>query len=101
MGGRVQKLIVTREINSACIYRLKFFVNGLRKSVIVDDYMPVVCGGETELLAFCSSSQHRPVLWAMLIEKAWAKLNGSYSKIRNCTQSFLGIHLTGVPAENI
>lgn len=37
----------------------------------------------------------------MLIEKAWAKLNGGYFRIKNGSQSFLGIHLTGVPAENI
>ena len=37
----------------------------------------------------------------MLIEKAWAKINGGYFKIRRVSQSFLGIHLTGVPAENI
>ena len=37
----------------------------------------------------------------MLIEKAWAKINGSYAAIRRSTQSFLGIHITGVPAENI
>ena len=37
----------------------------------------------------------------MLIEKAWAKVNGGYFKTRRINQSFLGIHLTGVPAENI
>ena len=37
----------------------------------------------------------------MLIEKAWAKINGGYYKIKRGSQSFLGIHLTGVPAENI
>lgn len=101
LGSRVQKVIVTKEVNFACIYRLKFFVNGLRKSIIVDDYVPVV--RKTQIPAFCSSleSQSVAVFWAILVEKAWAKLNGSYSKIRNGTQSFLCIHLTGVPAENI
>ena len=37
----------------------------------------------------------------MLIEKAWAKINGSYFKIKNSKQSFLSIHLTGLPAEHI
>ena len=37
---RVQKIIVTKEVNQACIYRVKFFINGLRTSVIVHDYLP-------------------------------------------------------------
>ena len=37
----------------------------------------------------------------MLIEKAWAKINGGYFKMRHGLQSFLCIHLTGVPAENL
>ena len=76
---------------------MKFFINGLRTSVIVDDFIPV--HEETYLPAFCSSPRQR--FWAILIEKAWAKINGSYFKIRKGPQSFLGIHLTGVPAENI
>ena len=38
---RVQKILVTKEVNQACIYRVKFFINGLRTSVIVDDYLPI------------------------------------------------------------
>jgi len=38
---RVQKILVTREINAACIYRVKFFINGLRTSVVVDDFIPI------------------------------------------------------------
>ena len=38
---RIDKMIVTKNINSAGIYQVKFFINGLRTSVIVDDYVPV------------------------------------------------------------
>ena len=76
---------------------MKFFINGLRTSVVVDDYLPV--NPSTQYPAFCGSEKE--LFWAMLIEKAWAKVNGGYFKIRRGSQSFLGIHLTGVPAENI
>ena len=37
----VKALIDTQEINSAGIYLLMFFVNGIPTPVIVDDYFPV------------------------------------------------------------
>ena len=92
----MEKIIITKEINKACIYRVKFFINGLRTSVVVDDYIP---DGPDQMPAFCKSD--RQIFWAILIEKAWAKINGSYFKIRRSTQSFFGIHMTGVPAETI
>ena len=50
---RIKALIETKEVNSAGIYLLKFFVNGLETSVIVDDYLPVYKG--TTKLAFAYS----------------------------------------------
>ena len=55
---------------------------------------------EDQLPVFCSSPQ-KELFWAILIEKAWAKINGSYFKISFGLQSFLSIHLTGIPATNI
>jgi len=52
---RIKAMIETIEINSAGIYLLKFFVNGLETSVIVDDYLPVHKG--TSKLAFANSKQ--------------------------------------------
>ena len=93
----MMKILVTREVNPACIYRVKFFINGLRTSVIVDDFVPVL--SQSQMPAFFSSQ--RQFFWALLIEKAWAKINGSYFRIRKGAQSMLGMHLTGIPAENI
>lgn len=52
---RVQKVIITKQVNSACIYRVKFFVNGLRTSIIVDDHVPVL--PDNHKPAFCSSKK--------------------------------------------
>ena len=78
---RLDKILITKEINQACIYRVKFFINGLRTSVIVDDFVPVC--EQYPQPAFCKSEKQ--IFWAMLIEKAWAKVNGSYFKIRDGT----------------
>ena len=39
--SRIQKLLMTKEVNSTGIYHVRLFVNGLQTSVIVDDYVPV------------------------------------------------------------
>jgi calpain-15 len=45
--------------------------------VIVDDYFPVNQRGEP---IFAKPSGNREI-WVMILEKCWAKLNGSYADI--------------------
>ena len=71
---RIDKCMVTKEVNDAGIYQIKMFVNGLRTSIVVDDYVP--WDPKTQLPAFLHSETQE--LWALLLEKAWAKLHGSY-----------------------
>ena len=56
-----------------------FHVNGRKHLVIVDDLIPcrVFASGAAKPL-FAFTKQHE--LWAMLLEKAWAKLFGSYRR---------------------
>ena len=103
LGGhsqhRIAKIFVTHSINEACIYRVKFFINGLRTSILVDDYIPV--NPNNDQPAFCRTKMDKQLFWAILIEKAWAKVNGSYFNILSQSLAFLAIHLTGVPADSI
>ena len=39
-------------------------------------------------------------MWAILLEKAWAKLHGCYARSSSGIPSFASIHLTGAPAKN-
>lgn len=71
---RVYSRFITKEINEAGIYLVTLFVNGFETPVILDDFFPVVYNRP----AFCSSSDGE--IWAMLLEKAWAKLHGSYMR---------------------
>lgn len=84
----------TRRVNGAGCYLVKFYINGAIKHVIVDDYIPV--DRESGEPTFMMSSDD--VLWALLIEKAWAKVNGSYYNILGSFPSFLSNHLTGAPS---
>lgn len=64
-------------INTAGIYLMKFYINGIQSPVIVDDYFP------TKNKRPCYASTRDGELWVMLLEKAWAKLYGSYSRIES------------------
>ncbi len=56
-----------------CYYR----INGIWKLVLVDDYFP--CYGRWGK-NFAFSATNGNELWVVLLEKAWAKLNGNYAK---------------------
>ena len=69
------------------LYGVKLFVNGIWTTIVVDDWFPCEWRDGMWLPVFASSAQHfdpesdEKELWAMLIEKAFAKLHGSYQAI--------------------
>jgi len=67
--------ISNKKAENGC-YQINFYLNGKPKTVILDDYFP--CKTEHRpywSLAHCNSRE----LWVQLLEKAWAKVNGSYA----------------------
>ena len=93
--NRIEALFNTKTVNDAGIYSVNFFVNGIRQEVVIDDYVP--CDPETQLPCF-AYSQHYGEIWATLLEKAWAKLHGSYCMIRRGSTLSAMPHLTGAPS---
>lgn len=73
---------------------MRFFLNGQDTPVIVDDYMPVDADGNP-VFATCRDGE----LWVSLLEKAWAKLHGTYARTEGGLPSFAANHIMGVPAE--
>jgi hypothetical protein len=69
---RIKDLIVTESINSKGVYAVKFLIQGEYRIITVDDYIPCNSSNNPTF----SYSKHGEV-WLHLIEKAWAKLNGS------------------------
>lgn len=59
-------------------YRVTFNKNGLWHSVLVDDYLPVICGTPK----FARSSDPCE-LWPSILQKAYAKLHQSYAKVQS------------------
>lgn len=60
--------------------------------MIVDDYFPV---DENGRIAFASSKDNE--IWVSLLEKAWAKLHGTYARVESGVPYFAYSQLCGLP----
>lgn len=74
-------------------YRVSFSKNGIWRSVIVDDYLPVVA--TTPLFAHSTDLCE---LWPSILEKAFAKLYHGYLHIRGGDPVFALSDMTGFPS---
>ena len=74
----VEKLFLIKTKSNEHCYGCYYRVNGIWKLVLVDDYLP--CYGSWGL-NFSFTSTNGNELWVVLLEKAWAKLNGCYAKV--------------------
>ena len=92
----IEHIFTSHEINKAGIYMLLFFVNGVRTPIIVDDYIPCIDGKP----CFASSEDENEI-WCILLEKAWAKLYGSYRRMEGGDTAFAASHLSGSPAWSV
>lgn len=77
-------------------YRVSFNKNGLWRSILVDDYFPTVAGVPT----FAHSSDPCE-LWPAILEKAFAKMHGSYAMIQSGDPMHALTDMTGYPAMRI
>jgi len=92
----LRQILLTQTINDEGIYLVRLCHNGLWKTVIVDDCFP--CTFDKQLVF--SQAKHRQ-LYIPLIEKACAKLFGSYTNlIKGSLTEGLQI-LTGAPCDYI
>jgi calpain-15 len=65
------------EVNGFGIYKLIVNFEGVLTEVVIDDYIPVFSTSNRPV--FCKPKGRE--IWVMLIEKAWAKIKGSYRNI--------------------
>lgn len=63
------------EMNPYGVFAVNFTKNGEKKQVIVDDYIPC----KKDIPYFSKGNGNE--LWVIILEKAWAKLHGSYERI--------------------
>ncbi|UPR00213.1 calpain cysteine protease [Chloropicon primus] len=98
VAGREQllrKIIVYDELSTTGLCAFRFFKLGKWRTVKVDNYLPCVTKSNILLSAQSANSEE---LWPSLIEKAYAKIHGSYATLKrdmNCPASKALMELTG------
>ena len=67
-----------QQVNKEGLYAVRFWREGRWHIVVVDDRVPVNSSGRP---CFAQLPEHGCEIWALIAEKAFAKLNGSYEAI--------------------
>ncbi|CAF1185551.1 unnamed protein product [Didymodactylos carnosus] len=92
----LQHILLTKEVNNEGIYLIRLCKNGQWVTVMVDDCFPCTSG---KILAFTQAKRRQ--LYVPLIEKACAKIFGSYSNLIGGQTSEGLLLLTGAPCNHI
>ena len=95
--GLIQNIFRTQTVNQDGYYELFIYSNGQYKILIIDDYFPIIKG--TTILRF--SKPVKTEIWLLLMEKAFAKVNGGYGSLFSCDVSMVVQTFTGFPIERI
>ena len=77
----LQKVFLINEENDVGIYAFRFFIRGKPWIVTIDDIMPFNGPTFMPTLHFAQMGNmdlNERAIWAPLLEKAWAKIKGSY-----------------------
>jgi hypothetical protein len=67
------------ELNASGAMLVALYINGQREWVLLDDFIPAYSYGRP---AFVHSKQVGEI-WPCLLEKAWAKVHGSYARVES------------------
>ena len=91
----LKKIIVVDELNTSGTCTFRFFKLGKWRTVQVDNYLPCVTKSNILLSAQSTNGEE---LWPSLIEKAYAKIHGSYASLKrdiHCPAQKVLMELTG------
>ena len=73
----LSQIFLTKKINNQCYYEIVLFINGEFQIIIIDDFIPFIKNKNKPYFSRPNNNE----IWVILLEKAWAKINGGYSKI--------------------
>ena len=70
----IKDIFINKEVNDEGVYGVVMIKDGLKVDVILDDFFP--CVNYNTMFSHNSGNE----LWAMLFEKAYSKIRGSYDR---------------------
>ncbi len=83
------------QVNKYGYIEIILFIDGEWQIVFLDDYFPY------DSYHFCFAHPYENIFWAVILEKAWAKINGGYSNIIGGWCSDPIEVLTGFPCKTL
>ena len=86
-------MFVSDQLNEQGVIAVKMYKNGIYHEVVIDDYFPCKDGKP-----IYSQAYRNHICWVTILEKAWAKLHGSYHRINAGLPMNVFRDLTGAPA---
>ena len=95
----IYRLFDTDQPNDYGVYAVWLNIDGLWREIIMDDYFPVIKKRDKIEIAFSQTTENE--LWPLLLEKAYAKVYGNYSRIDAGFPLYALRDLTGAPYKNI
>ena len=98
--SRIKAMFLTEETNYAGCYAVSLYVNGEEQTVVVDDQFPFDDRPEKDCWAMGHVSRDWEI-WVNIIEKAFAKVLGSYEAIEGGKAYQAFMLLTGFPSDCI
>ena len=90
-------IFLNPEVNPAGIYAVSLYVNGEKRTVVVDDLFPYDEEKHQWAMCYPSRDEGTREIWALILEKAWAKVFGSYQRIESGTAGEAMYPLSGRP----
>ncbi|CAN6470699.1 unnamed protein product [Victoria cruziana] len=95
--SRISEVIITPQYNEEGVYTVRFCIQGEWVPVVVDDWIPCESRGKP---AFAASRKGNE-FWVSILEKAYAKLHGSYEALEGGLVQDALVDLTGGAGEEI
>ncbi len=93
-------MFITKQTNYAGCYAISMYLNGENQVVTVDDKFLFDERPEKDVWAFAHVSKDWEI-WVNLIEKAYAKVLGSYEAVEGGKPYQAFLFLTGFPSDSI
>jgi len=90
---RIRSLFARNVDNDCGAYCVSMFCDGELRHIVVDDRVPCDATTKKPLFSHCKRGE----IWLPIVEKAYAKIHGSYAAIQNGDPSVALADLTGAP----